>query len=267
MKKTKGLLYLGLYCAGVIMLLSCAQPTTAPKSMEDRPLVTTDSLPLFDLKYIMGQFDPAAHPDFVKIERPYASGEGMYMRGDAFDAFKLMYEAAQKDGVALQIVSAARNFDRQTQIWNNKWTGRTLVEGGVNLAREVKDPVERAKRILRFSSMPGTSRHHWGTDIDLNALEDDWFLQGEGKRVYEWLSNNAGNFGYCQTYTVKNDERPNGYEEEKWHWTYSPVSKVVLQSAKLLLSNQNLTGFEGSEVASEIGILENYVLGINPSCK
>jgi LAS superfamily LD-carboxypeptidase LdcB len=114
--------------------------------------------------------------------------------------------------------------------------------------------------------MPGTSRHHWGTDIDLNALEDEWFLEGEGKRIYDWLRNNAGRFGFCQTYTVKDADRPNGYEEEKWHWTYAPVSKLILQSARLVMTNQNLNGFEGSETASEIEVLENYVLGIHPDC-
>lgn len=266
MKKTMEFLYLGLYCTVILLFLGCAQPTAETGNVKVMRIEIPDSLPRFDLNYIMGKFDPAVHPDFTEIAPKYASAKGMYMRQDAFEAFKSMFEAAQKDGVNLKIVSAARNFDRQTQIWNNKWSGRTLVEGGVNLARDVVDPVERARRILRFSSMPGTSRHHWGTDIDLNALEDGWFLEGEGKRVYEWLNTNADDFGYCQTYTVKNADRPNGYEEEKWHWTYTPVSRLILQSARLILANHNLNGFEGCEVASELGILENYVLGINPSC-
>lgn len=266
MKRTKDFVDAVFYFAAVIFLLGCAQPSPETANIPETPSLEADSLPLFDLEYIMGKFDPSVHPDFTEIAIKYASGKGMFMRRDAYEAFQLMYDAAKEDGVNLKIVSAARNFDRQTQIWNNKWTGRTLVEGGVNLAREVADPVARARRILRFSSMPGTSRHHWGTDIDLNALEDEWFLEGEGKRIYDWLSNNARRFGFCQTYTVKDADRPNGYEEEKWHWTYAPVSKLILQSARLVMTNQNLNGFEGSETASEIEVLENYVLGIHPDC-
>ncbi|MFM9004881.1 MAG: D-alanyl-D-alanine carboxypeptidase family protein [Flavobacteriales bacterium] len=41
---------------------------------------------------------------------------------------------------------------------------------------------------MKFSSMPGTSRHHWGTDIDLNSVEPSYFLSGKGLLIYQWLS-------------------------------------------------------------------------------
>ncbi|NJK84501.1 MAG: M15 family metallopeptidase [Saprospiraceae bacterium] len=49
-------------------------------------------------------------------------------------------------------------------------------------AATTPNPQERALKILKYSSMPGTSRHHWGTDIDLNSFSNSYFEQGEGKK-------------------------------------------------------------------------------------
>ena len=128
------------------------------------------------------------------------------------------------------------------------------------------DPVERGLKILEYSSMPGSSRHHWGTDIDLNNLNDRHFLSGEGKKVYEWLRAHAHEYGYCQPYSPKGADRPDGYNEEKWHWSYMPVSKKLTLLAKEELKNEMIQGFKGSETAKSIGIVKKYVLGINQEC-
>ena len=33
--------------------------------------------PEFSVEYLMGQFDPAQHPDFVSVDKKYADGEGI----------------------------------------------------------------------------------------------------------------------------------------------------------------------------------------------
>jgi LAS superfamily LD-carboxypeptidase LdcB len=114
--------------------------------------------------------------------------------------------------------------------------------------------------------MPGSSRHHWGTDIDLNDLVNSAFESGHGKKTYEWLSANASKYGFCQPYTFKDDKRPSGYNEEKWHWSFVPVSKLLTEFASKNLRDEMITGFQGAEVAKEIGVVEKYVLGINRQC-
>ena len=47
-----------------------------------------------------------------------------------------------------------------------------------------------------------------------------YFESGKGKQEYEWLRDNAYEFGFCQVYSEKGMERKYGYEEEKWHWSY-----------------------------------------------
>ena len=225
--------------------------------------ITKDS---YSKDFIMGKFKPDEHPDFVQIETKYADREGLLMQRDAYERFKEMWTAASKDGIKLIIRSATRNFYRQKQIWEAKWTGKRLVEEGENLAKTTPDSVERARKILLWSSMPGTSRHHWGTDIDLNDFNNSYFEHDRGKKEYDWLIEHAGDFGFCQVYSEKNQERPFGYNEEKWHWSYIPLAKEYIEYAKLYLSDDDISGFLGAGTAKYIGVKQKYILGISKKC-
>ncbi len=255
----------------LFLLAGCTSST--PASVEEssqHPLEASSvmsSADSFSIAYITGKFDPLVHPAFTTIQPEHANQSGLRLRADAYAAFVEMYTAALKDGVTLRIISATRNFDRQKQIWEKKWTGQTLVEGGINLTEAEPDPVLRAKRILRYSSMPGTSRHHWGTDIDLNHLENDWFARGEGLKIYTWLAEHASSFGFCQPYSPKGEDRPFGYEEEKWHWSWMPVARSLTQQAATLLKDEDVRGFLGDQTAVDIGVVEHYILGVSSLCK
>ena len=219
-----------------------------------------------DTDYCMGRFEPKSHADFKLIPIKYADRKGMYLRKDVFEAFVKMYEASRKDGIKLQIRSATRNFTYQKGIWERKWTGATVLSDGTNVAKDLSSPKEKALKILEYSSMPGTSRHHWGTDIDLNSFSNAYFEKGDGKRLYDWMLKNAASYGFCQPYTAKGPSRPNGYNEEKWHWTYQPLGSEITTYAQENLKNQMISGFQGSETAVEIDVVGKYVLGINQGC-
>jgi D-alanyl-D-alanine carboxypeptidase len=132
-----------------------------------------------DKNYLLGKFDPATHPQFVKLadEHTRGSGRGAYLRKETYEAFIKMSDAAHKEGVELTIISATRNFESQKRIWENKWNGKVQVEG--KDLTTVTDLKERARLILLYSSMPSTSRHHWGTDMDLNALNNSFLIQAK----------------------------------------------------------------------------------------
>ncbi len=218
----------------------------------------------FDTDYLMGKFDPNSHPDFSTIATKYASNNGMRMRTDAYESFQQMFAAAKKEGITLKIVSATRPFHHQKSIWEAKWNGQRQVDG--QLLSKDMEPKQKAMKILRWSSMPGTSRHHWGTDVDINNLNNSYFESGQGKKEYDWLVNNATAYGFCQVYSVIDDSRPNGYQEEKWHWSYMPVARELTALYKEKLSNGDIGGFSGSESAALIDVKTKYVLGINPRC-
>lgn len=223
------------------------------------------TIPQISKETLLGKIDPATDTNIVPVDRSYTSRSGMFMHSEAYEAFKNMYEAAKRDGIGLVIISAFRDFDHQKRIWENKWSGNQMLYGNVK-ATDISDTVERAKEILRFSAMPGTSRHHWGTDIDLNSFQNQYFETGEGKKVYEWLMQNAESFGFCQPYTPHGQGREGGYEEEKWHWSYMPVADQYLKAYEIVVNYEDIKGFDGYETAEQIRVIENYVKDINSSC-
>ena len=220
-----------------------------------------------EIDYIMGRFEPKGSSDFVVIPLEYADREGMLLRKETFNDFVKMHKAATAAGIKLVVRSATRNFDYQKGIWERKWTGKTKLSDGTDVSSDISSPKEKALRILEYSSMPGTSRHHWGTDIDLNSFDNDWFRSGEGLKIYNWLIENAHKYGFCQPYTEKGKDRMHGYNEEKWHWSYMPLSQEFTRLAEEELSDEMITGFLGAEQAKEIGVIEKYILGINKSCR
>lgn len=256
----------------VLGLASCKEQTSEMKSAtHEMEVLVTDTIskpaePSWAMDYIMGKFDPTTHPDFTVIPAKYRDGEIRYLRKDVLEAFIIMYEAALQDGVTLKILSATRNFDYQKRIWENKWTGKTILEDNVNAARDIADPELRARKILKYSSMPGTSRHHWGTDIDLNNFNNSYFASGEGLKLYNWMKGHAQAYGFCQPYSEMGTDRTSGYNEEKWHWSYMPLASVLTEQASLYFNNEMVTGFMGSETAISIDMLHNYILGISQEC-
>lgn len=216
--------------------------------------------------YLLGKFDQSTRKDFVAISKSHSmSSNAMYLRKETYAAFIEMRTAALKDGVTLNIASATRNFNYQKELWEKKWTGLTLVEGK-KLPISTPDEIERFQKILEYSAAPSTSRHHWGTDIDINGAEVAYFNTQTGKKVYAWLSVHASEYGFCQPYNEKGENRPNGYNEEKWHWSYLPLAKDFTKEYKRLVKETDITGFMGDAHVKDLNLIENYVLGINSEC-
>ena len=174
------------------------------------------------------------------------------MRKEASAAFQRMYDAATEDGLTLTALSATRPFGHQASIWNRKWN-RPQAMG---LA-----PFDRALDILRYSSMPGSSRHHWGTDVDLYSLEPSAFESGVGKQTVEWLRLHAATYGYAEVYTP--DSSRTGYLPEPWHWSYVPLSRPFLKAYLDSVRPSDFSSFLGSEQAGSVNIISHYVAGVD----
>jgi LAS superfamily LD-carboxypeptidase LdcB len=222
----------------------------------NEPTVSLGHIPVRD--YLMGQFSPTEHTDlFSKLPSFYCpKDKTIYLRQDCLAAFSKMANAATKDGVHLTVVSGFRSFEDQKSIWDNKY---------LNLfAKHYPDPLERVKKILEYSAMPGSSRHHWGTDFDLNSVDPAYFETEAGKKIYAWLVKNASTYGFVQPYTKG---RSRGYHEEKWHWSYAPVSKSLLKSFSEHVTEKDFSHFQGSQFAPDVHIMADYVFGINSQAK
>jgi len=170
-------------------------------------------------------------------------------------SFKALHEAAIDEGLYIKILSGTRSFAYQQSIWERKWENPRYMGW---------EALDKALDILTYSSMPGTSRHHWGTDIDLNAFENEYFESGEGLEVYEFLNRCASTFGFQQVYTSKETSQSprSGYEEEKWHWSYTPISIPMLNAYNDFILTEDIQGFQGASQADSVHIIRDYVNGI-----
>lgn len=194
---------------------------------------------------------------FVKVDKEY-TWNTVYLKKEAYEAFKNMYEAAKKDNVKLVVVSGCRTFNDQQCMWENKWKSNDFTK--------YQNKTERALNILSYIAMPGTSRHHWGTEIDFNSAKLAYYEQGTGKKMYEWLLKNASKFGFYQPYTTIGKKRRTGYKEEKWHWSYLPLSGIFIREYAKQITPADLQGFEGAETTGNINVIDGWVEGINSSC-
>jgi LAS superfamily LD-carboxypeptidase LdcB len=72
-------------------------------------------------------------------------------------------------GFVLRPVSVYRSEERQLEIWNAKCAGElpVLDTNSQPLPMESLSEQELVYAILRWSALPGASRHHWGTDMDI----------------------------------------------------------------------------------------------------
>jgi zinc D-Ala-D-Ala carboxypeptidase len=243
-----------LYFFLISLFFSCKKKDST--TAENRTLINNqiDTLkilsetPIESFK-LLGKFNYKNDTTFAKVPSSY-SFKNIYVQKVVLDSFIKMTQTAEKEGVSFKIVSGTRNFDEQKRIWERKWK-----------RNNTSDSKSNALQILKYSSMPSTSRHHWGTDIDLNNLNNSYFEKGKGLKEYNWLINNANKFGFFQPYTSKDSGRT-GYNEEKWHWSFKPLSSHYLNVYKDSISYKDINGFVGSDVAKDIDVIKNYVNGI-----
>ena len=230
----------------------------APSDLDSTPAVSApqaSTVVIPPIPELLGHVNPAQDTAFEALPERMSSRAGLFLREEACAAFQRMYDSAREDGLTLTALSATRPFGHQASIWNRKWN-RPQAMGMA--------PFDRALDILRYSSMPGSSRHHWGTDVDVYSLDPETFESGEGAQVLAWLRKHAGNFGFVEVYTA--DSLRPGYRPEAWHWSYLPLAGPYLNAINDAATKGTLPrfeGFEGAELADSLRIVEDFVNGVN----
>ena len=163
-------------------------------------------------------------------------------------------------GIALQAVSGFRSFERQLAIWNGKCRGeRPLLDAlGQPLQAQALRTEQRVAAILNWSALPGASRHHWGTEIDvidaaaLPAGSAPQLLCSEFapgacfERLAAWLDSEAlHDYGFYRPYA----QWRGGVQPEPWHLSYAPLAAAALQQLQLPLLAEALHSIELEEGA------------------
>lgn len=196
-------------------------------------------------------------------------GEGINLREEAYESFLEMKKAAYSDGFDIKIVSSYRDYYRQRSIWERKYLRFTEEQGMA--------PLDAIDKIIEYSTIPGTSRHHWGTDIDIidghpkvngDVLVPEKFgADGPYEGLKLWMNEHSEKYGFYLTYT--NNPRRRGFKYEPWHYSYAPISIPMLTAYRKLniLKLLQKEEFIGSEHFTT-GFIKTYVqdniLDINP---
>ena len=152
-------------------------------------------------------------------------------------AFQTLGRRAAERGFEFRIASAFRDYDRQVRIINDKWTGARPVtdEEGRLLERTQYADEEWLYLILRFSALPGTSRHHWGTDLDIwdaSTVDEAYRVQlapseygpsGPFVEITRWLDELMAADDAEGFYKPYAEDR-GGIAPEPWHISYRPAA-------------------------------------------
>lgn len=185
------------------------------------------------------------------------------LQAEAVENFLALQKQAKKAGFNLQPASTFRDFDRQKQIWNAKFNSQRKVHddngNAIDLAR--LDNWQKCQAILRWSAMPGASRHHWGTEIDIfdpdllpknQTLQlEPWEYQTGGyfQQLTNWLLVNAEQFGFYFPFLEREDKN---IGLEPWHLSYFPIADLYERSFSPQILQQ---AWENEDIAGKATLL------------
>lgn len=196
--------------------------------------------------------------------------------------WKALVAAARAKGFDLAIASGFRSFVRQGGIWNAKLSGQRPVLDDNSCPIEIGSlsPLEKVHRVMRWSALPGASRHHWGTDMDIydrGAVSADYVLQlvpeeyegaGPFAPMMIWLRKYLGEqpaSGFFFPY----QQDSGGVMPEPWHLSYRPLAdrfqqQWSLAGLRVLIENSDL--LEKNTILAHLDSLyHRYIAGsINP---
>jgi LAS superfamily LD-carboxypeptidase LdcB len=149
--------------------------------------------------------------------------------------FLNLRRAALTAGFDLVPISSFRDFSRQLAIWNGKFRGEKPIVDASGESIEVRElsPKQRVEAILLWSALPGASRHHWGTDVDLidrRAIAPDYRVEltaaefaptGPFAALAAWLETNAARYGFFRPFRGV----LSGVQPEPWHFSFAPAAE------------------------------------------
>ena len=165
-----------------------------------------------------------------------------------------LQQSASTAGFDLRLCSGFRSFDRQLHIWNAKLSGlRPVVDqSGAAIDLERLSPWQQIQAVMRWSALPGASRHHWGTDFDIYdraAMPEDYQLQlvpaeveGQGlfAPMHNWLDDKLADRGFYRPYGTDTG----GIAPERWHISYRPLAQTFAEGLTAEVLTQRLQGTE-----------------------
>ena len=214
-------------------------------------------------------FNEFSEEELIGKGKPILLGDDFKLRNEAFLQFNMMRIAAKEAGFTIHVVSSYRSYTHQNGIWERKY--KNYRSQGLSHEKTIA-------KIIEYSTIPGTSRHHWGTDLDIidstkgipsNPLSETHFNEGGRMHKFKiWLDENSESFGFHLVYTHLKDRK--GFAYEPWHFSYKPLACKMLAEYKTLdikkiLQTNKLMGSENFTDEFVEKYKRENILDINPA--
>jgi len=185
-------------------------------------------------------FDPDELTGRARAHVRQFSSPRFAARPEVADAFLALRAAALRDGIDLLPIASWRPFAAQLRIWNRKFSGEAQLRDihGQPMEHAALSPHELVWAILGWSGLPGATRRHWGTDIDVwdrNALPPGQRTQllphevapgGIYERLHAWLDEHIAQYGFFRPY----GSYRGGMFPEPWHLSVASSARVALEA-------------------------------------
>lgn len=165
-----------------------------------------------------------------------------FIHKKVLDDFKSLVSEGLKRGFSIELVSSFRDYQAQLGIWNAKALGsRVLLDDqGMELDYSLLSSREVLYAILRWSAIPGFSRHHWGSDLDIfdsnKMKQEDVRLtpqevapKGACGELHLWLDEYLPHSAFFRPYA----QDLGGVQVEKWHLSHREVSRDYFKNLNL----------------------------------
>jgi LAS superfamily LD-carboxypeptidase LdcB len=174
------------------------------------------------------------------------------IHADALEPFLAMKADAARQGFDIEIVSSFRDFAAQQRIWDTKYRGeRPLYDAHGRIRDHASLSAEAlVDAIVCWSAVPGASRHHWGSELDVidraavlpgyrvQLLPAEAEAGGAFHRLHQWLDANMALYGFFRPYRSYRG----GVLPEPWHLSYAPVSTVAMDLLTLDVLEETVRG-------------------------
>ena len=164
------------------------------------------------------------HPVPEDYELMLTDGEGKFRVDERIVTdLNAMFRAAKDDGISLSIVSAYRDYEKQTQLFESKI--RWYMRKGMTYM----DAYSKASESV---TVPGCSEHQLGLALDIvgsghSSLTESFSETKAGK----WLEKHCDEYGFILRYP-KGKEYITGIIYEPWHFRY-----VGREAAREIMNN------------------------------
>lgn len=188
-----------------------------PALFLETPLVLVNKCHYLEMDYVPKDLVLIDHYELPHYDR---SGDEIYLKREAMENLKRMFEEAKAEKLSLVVYSGYRSYKKQEYLY-----------------------YEVYNQDDSLSARPGFSEHQTGYAVDLSTASAGLTHYFENTDEFKWLLENAHRFGFILRFP-KGKEWATGYAYEPWHFRYVGRHAEAMKLQGWTLEEYILANFE-----------------------